>query len=97
MCGVDFNILPLVSTFAFQIYESQCSLYYFICSRLSLQADIVNEKLTLALEPEAASICCQRISVDSKDRTILPGLQYIVIDIGGKRLQMLICLRRFLF
>jgi hypothetical protein len=64
---------------------------------ISLQADIDNDKLILALEPEAASICCQKITVDLKDRTILSGLQYIVIDIGGKRLQMLICLRRFLF
>ncbi|XP_060600490.1 heat shock 70 kDa protein 12A-like [Ruditapes philippinarum] len=49
----------------------------------ALQADIDNDKLILALEPEAASICCQKISVDLKDKTILSGLQYIVIDLGG--------------
>ncbi|XP_060603060.1 heat shock 70 kDa protein 12B-like [Ruditapes philippinarum] len=49
----------------------------------ALQADINNAKLTLALEPEAASICCKRITVDSKGQEFLTGLQYIVIDIGG--------------
>ncbi|XP_060600487.1 heat shock 70 kDa protein 12B-like [Ruditapes philippinarum] len=49
----------------------------------ALQADIDNAKLTLALEPEAASICCQRITVDSKGKNFMSGLQYIVIDIGG--------------
>lgn len=53
------------------------------------QAGILDSYLTLALEPEAASIYCQRVPLEQmlsgRNETLkLPGKQYIVADIGGK-------------
>lgn len=53
------------------------------------QAGILDSHLTLALEPEAASIYCQRVPLEQmlsgKNESLkLPGKQYIVADIGGK-------------
>lgn len=61
----------------------------------AIQAEIVNrdneEKLVIALEPEAASIWCKRLPADgflseNHNRTALQqttGTQYIVVDCGG--------------
>ena len=55
---------------------------------LFLQASIEKDKLSIALEPEAASIFCRHLSVDHfvGDETIstLPaGTKYMVLDAGG--------------
>jgi len=52
-------------------------------SVLLLQADIMNDQLTMALEPEAASVYCQHLP-DMRGSTIFkPGSKYMVIDLGG--------------
>lgn len=58
--------------------------------RYILQAGIKGNKLTIALEPEAASIYCQelRTNRENKDNiafseTIKKGMKYIVVDLGG--------------
>ncbi|XP_053389098.1 heat shock 70 kDa protein 12B-like [Mercenaria mercenaria] len=49
------------------------------------KAGIENGNLSIALEPEAASIYCQAIDVDRDHRfaTIHAGTKYMVIDLGG--------------
>ena len=52
------------------------------------QASIKSEKLSIALEPEAASLFCRHLSVDSfkGKNTIsqLPiGTKYMILDAGG--------------
>lgn len=51
----------------------------------AIKAGLPENKLLLALEPEAASLCCWSIRNVSPDgRTILtPGISYTVVDMGG--------------
>lgn len=47
------------------------------------RAEIMNDQLLIALEPEAASICCRYLP-DSKGSDIfMPGSKYMVLDLGG--------------
>lgn len=50
-------------------------------------AGIKKEKLAIALEPEAASIFCQKLKTDRSgnefDETVKSGMKYMVIDLGG--------------
>lgn len=55
------------------------------------QADIEGRHLSIALEPEAASLYCQYVPTDkihgSEGATFSvgkPGSKYMVIDLGGK-------------
>lgn len=47
------------------------------------------EHLTIALEPEAASIYCQHIPSEKQDLSatalgvVTPGTKYMVVDLGG--------------
>lgn len=53
---------------------------------------MLSEKLIIALEPEAASLWCKQLpqegfmadSSDKKKFEDSPGIQYIVVDCGGK-------------
>ena len=60
-----------------------------------LQAGIKKENLTIALEPEAASLFCMHLPVDrmsiegnlSESMRVSPfskGRKYMVVDVGGK-------------
>jgi len=57
-----------------------------------LQAGIEKSVLTIALEPEAASLFCmhlpvEQLNMDASKSTFEPfsyGEQYMVVDIGGK-------------
>lgn len=55
-----------------------------------LQAGIKKDDLTLALEPEAASVYCQYLNSVKEDTlspslgVVKPGTKYMVIDLGGK-------------
>jgi len=53
-----------------------------------LQAGIQDNRLLLALEPEAAAIYCKDVSVRKSDDSELisfePGEQFVLIDLGGK-------------
>ncbi|XP_078331448.1 heat shock 70 kDa protein 12A-like [Crassostrea virginica] len=54
----------------------------------AVQAGIDDAQLTLALEPEAASIYCQRESLENmrvgrQSEITIPGTRYMVVDIGG--------------
>lgn len=59
---------------------------------LYLKAGIANDQLSLALEPEAASLYCRNLSMfieESKDKgktisQLKIGEKYIVLDQGGK-------------
>lgn len=52
-------------------------------------AGIAKEKLAIALEPEAASIFCQKLKADRIEtgsdfsETVKSGMKYMVIDLGG--------------
>ncbi|XP_068258044.1 heat shock 70 kDa protein 12B-like isoform X2 [Nyctibius grandis] len=55
-------------------------------------SNMISEKLIIALEPEAASLWCKQLpqkgfmadSSDKKKFEDSPGIQYIVVDCGGK-------------
>ena len=53
------------------------------------KAGIQKEKLTIALEPEVASIFCQKLKTDRVEdttdftETVQSGMKYMVIDLGG--------------
>ena len=53
------------------------------------KAGIPKEKLTIALEPEVASIFCQKLKTDRVEdttdftATVKSGMKYMVIDLGG--------------
>ncbi|XP_022295822.2 heat shock 70 kDa protein 12B-like [Crassostrea virginica] len=54
----------------------------------AIEAGIKDDHLTLALEPEAASIYCQResaekLSFGQQKKLTKPGTRYLVADIGG--------------
>ncbi|XP_062619390.1 heat shock 70 kDa protein 12B-like [Saccostrea cucullata] len=54
----------------------------------AVEAGIRNDSLVLALEPEAASVYCQRVPLENlkhgTGKTIsVPGTRYLVADIGG--------------
>ena len=54
-----------------------------------LQANIKPENLTIALEPEAASVLCRHLPVDRLDTnssvsSFSPGTKYMVLDAGGR-------------
>ncbi|WAR26454.1 HS12B-like protein, partial [Mya arenaria] len=46
-------------------------------------AGLDETRVTLALEPEAASIWCETLDVDTRDALAGTGTQYMVIDLGG--------------
>jgi len=55
-----------------------------------LQAGIDGAQLSIALEPEAASVFCQLLPTDrihgsegAKFQVASPGTKYMVIDLGG--------------
>ena len=63
---------------------------------LTLQAGIDNDNLTIALEPEAASLFCRHLSVEKKATTtktsiakFTTGTNYLVLDAGG--MALLVC------
>ncbi|XP_063416421.1 heat shock 70 kDa protein 12A-like [Mytilus trossulus] len=47
------------------------------------KADIFNDQLIIALEPEAASLLCRYTSDASGNELFKPGSKYMVIDLGG--------------
>lgn len=54
------------------------------------KAGIKGDQLTIALEPEAASIYCQELRTDRENKTnitfsetIKKGMKYVVVDLGG--------------
>ncbi|XP_052774593.1 heat shock 70 kDa protein 12A-like isoform X2 [Mya arenaria] len=47
------------------------------------EAGLDETRVTLALEPEAASIWCETLDVDTRAALAGTGTQYIVIDLGG--------------
>ena len=56
-----------------------------------MQAGIENEHLTIALEPEAASLYCQYLPVEKfisagqvRFSDVKPGTTYMIVDLGGK-------------
>jgi hypothetical protein len=55
-----------------------------------LQAGILDEHLLIALEPEAASLCCRHLPMKTigagscNFETFAPGSKYVVFDAGGK-------------
>ncbi|KAK3588039.1 hypothetical protein CHS0354_012085 [Potamilus streckersoni] len=51
---------------------------------------IPNNQLDLALEPEAAAICCKSISVKLNGSSFEPGTQFILVDLGGGTADMTI-------
>ena len=61
-----------------------------------LQAGIDSDKLTIALEPEAAAIYVKHLPVERRldgeagdvFKTFAPGSKYIVVDAGGMRTHM---------
>ncbi|WAR26420.1 HS12A-like protein [Mya arenaria] len=50
---------------------------------MTIQAGLDENRITLALEPEAASIWCETLDVDTKAALAGTGTQYMVIDLGG--------------
>jgi hypothetical protein len=59
-------------------------------NKISLKAGLLTSKLTIALEPEAASIFCRHLSVDTTisggniSIAKMPvGTRYMVLDAGG--------------
>ena len=65
------------------------SLFCQICISSYFQAKLNPEKLTIALEPEAASLFCRHLPTDKKNYTpsvssFSAGTQYLVLDAGGK-------------
>jgi hypothetical protein len=56
-----------------------------------LKAGILSKHLTIALEPEAASLFCQYLPVEkfsvggqTKFSDAKPGTTYMIVDLGGK-------------
>ncbi|XP_052803344.1 heat shock 70 kDa protein 12B-like [Mya arenaria] len=49
----------------------------------AIEAGIDSRRLKLAYEPEAASIWCQIVTSDAKASLDRPGVQYMVVDLGG--------------
>lgn len=64
-----------------------------LCDNIVFQAGIAKEKLAIALEPEAASIFCQKLKADRIEtgsdfsETVKSGMKYMVIDLGGKDIE----------
>lgn len=79
----------------------------FICMHCNLcvnlavigpfQAGILSDKLSIALEPEAAALYCRYLPVEkllgvAKDeeapklKTFCPGAEYLIVDLGGRYL-----------
>ena len=54
------------------------------------QAGLSTENLTIALEPEAASLFCRQIPVEKSNQckgslsSFKPGSKYMVLDAGGR-------------
>ncbi|XP_063413738.1 heat shock 70 kDa protein 12B-like isoform X2 [Mytilus trossulus] len=72
--------------------EEKEAVYYFRRFKMALhnQAGIKGNQLTIALEPEAASIYCQELRTDRENKTnitfsetIKKGMKYVVVDLGG--------------
>lgn len=49
----------------------------------AVEAGIVDSRLKLCLEPEAASVWCQILKIDVKANLSKAGTQYMVVDLGG--------------
>lgn len=49
----------------------------------SVQADITNDQLLIALEPEVASVFCRHIPDATGSDVFYSGSKYMVIDLGG--------------
>ncbi|WAR02195.1 hypothetical protein MAR_008753 [Mya arenaria] len=47
-------------------------------------AGLEADRIKLALEPEVASIWCQNVTTDLKGELARSGMQYMVLDLGGK-------------
>lgn len=67
------------------------------------QAGIKGNQLTIALEPEAASIYCQELRTDRENKTnitfsetIKKGMKYVVVDLGGNSNLILYIMKRSL-
>ncbi|XP_052816550.1 heat shock 70 kDa protein 12A-like isoform X2 [Mya arenaria] len=52
--------------------------------KAALRAGLDNDRIKLALEPEAASIWCQHIDISLKTDLSKTGSQYMVVDLGGE-------------
>ncbi|KAK3099184.1 hypothetical protein FSP39_000673 [Pinctada imbricata] len=48
------------------------------------KADLTNDQLTIALEPEAASVYCRTVPNAMGDNTFEPGSKYMVVDLGAQ-------------
>ncbi|XP_021376572.1 heat shock 70 kDa protein 12B-like isoform X2 [Mizuhopecten yessoensis] len=47
------------------------------------KAEIMNDQLLIALEPEAASVCCRHLPDAKGSDIFMPGSKYMVLDLGG--------------
>ncbi|CAG2196300.1 unnamed protein product [Mytilus edulis] len=54
------------------------------------KSGIYEDNLTLALEPEAAALCCRSLEIEKKDKgqspqlgSFSPGSRFLVVDLGG--------------
>ena len=63
----------------------------------TIQAGIERNNLSIALEPEAASVYCKYLPIDQlagadRDAKLFtPGSKYMVIDLGGKSKSVFQC------
>lgn len=68
------------------IWDDEAKLFMRECAR---KADIPNNRLFLALEPEAASVYCNILKTERPEqisegfKVAEPGTQFVVLDIGG--------------
>jgi len=66
-----------------------------------LQAGIPTNRLIIALEPEAASLCCRYLpfttisSVSKGFKPFTSGAKYLVLDAGGKLHKNMVCVDAF--
>lgn len=64
-----------------------CSILY-LTAYILFQAGIPGDSLSIALEPECASVYCQRLTStnwkDNNSSLFSAGKKYIVVDLGGK-------------
>ncbi|XP_060580178.1 heat shock 70 kDa protein 12A-like [Ruditapes philippinarum] len=62
----------------------------YLMRESALQAGLLSESIIIALEPEAASVCCRQLDVCTVDRdtgvtlsSLNVGSRYLVLDAGG--------------
>lgn len=86
--GVNFIFSMLFSSLIRikikQNFRQACYINDWFHFNLLIKAGIAEEKLTLALEPEAASIYCQTYPPPGSLDIINTDCQYLVVDLGGK-------------